>query len=234
MAAITGFRWWLWTKIRKFKVNVNWTSASMPVRLEASNAFNWSTSTAVVHVVLVNFLTIPMRIYFIEPAVSWSRSGSHRAVFNIVSLIFAISWYCTLIFTTRVTEAKDLAVVNGSCNPYALISLRGPGRVRDDVKQTAAKRKTANPCFDETFIFDVSKQRWDQWQVLTRLSFQFDKKVQSTNNNDSEELRDHEIRSVLLLCWWLTLYCVVVSNCGTTTVGCRAKCLDPPCFPAHF
>ena len=56
----------------------------------------------------------------------------------------------------RVLECKDLATVNGECNPYATVTLfRGKSHSRDEVRSTATRKKNTSPRFEESFIFDV-------------------------------------------------------------------------------
>ncbi|XP_077783773.1 ras GTPase-activating protein 3 isoform X2 [Podarcis muralis] len=56
---------------------------------------------------------------------------------------------------TRVLECQGLPIVNGQCDPYATVTLTGPGR--SDVKKTKVKKKTNNPQFDEVFYFEVTR-----------------------------------------------------------------------------
>ena len=56
----------------------------------------------------------------------------------------------------RIPECSDLTVINGSCNPYAVVSVcHGKGKVKE-VKRTTVKKKTICPQFDECFNFYVS------------------------------------------------------------------------------
>lgn len=58
----------------------------------------------------------------------------------------------------RIIECNDLAVINGSCDPYAVVNLH---RLDQDAsrpetsKRTKTRKKTACPHFDEVFHFDV-------------------------------------------------------------------------------
>uniref|UniRef100_A0A8C7XJA4 RAS p21 protein activator 2 n=1 Tax=Oryzias sinensis TaxID=183150 RepID=A0A8C7XJA4_9TELE len=55
----------------------------------------------------------------------------------------------------RIIECKELPLISGqNCDPYATVSLVGPAR--SDQKKTKVKKKTSNPCFEETFFFEVS------------------------------------------------------------------------------
>lgn len=59
----------------------------------------------------------------------------------------------------RVIECLDLTVVNGACNPYAVITVTfGKSRHREEVKRTSVKKKTICPQFEETFFFDLDKR----------------------------------------------------------------------------
>jgi Ras GTPase-activating protein 3 len=61
--------------------------------------------------------------------------------------------------SVRVLEGQDLSVMNGSCNPYATVSLlRGRGKPKDEMKKTCTKKKTQSPSYDEVFYFDIEKK----------------------------------------------------------------------------
>uniref|UniRef100_A0A8C7XK08 RAS p21 protein activator 2 n=1 Tax=Oryzias sinensis TaxID=183150 RepID=A0A8C7XK08_9TELE len=56
----------------------------------------------------------------------------------------------------RIIECKELPLISGqNCDPYATVSLVGPAR--SDQKKTKVKKKTSNPCFEETFFFEVTR-----------------------------------------------------------------------------
>ncbi|GFO17599.1 ras GTPase-activating protein 3 [Plakobranchus ocellatus] len=57
----------------------------------------------------------------------------------------------------RVCECSDLTVINGSCNPYAVVSLSYGKSRNKEVKRTAVKKKTICPQFDEKFFFYFDK-----------------------------------------------------------------------------
>ncbi|XP_059163987.1 ras GTPase-activating protein 3-like [Physella acuta] len=57
----------------------------------------------------------------------------------------------------RVIECSDLTVVNGSCNPYAVVALLNGKSKNKDVKKTAVRKKTICPQYDETFFFNIDK-----------------------------------------------------------------------------
>ena len=70
---------------------------------------------------------------------------------NHVVYSFEIYYFC------RVIECSDLPVTNGSCNPYAVVTVNyGKIKNREEVKRTNVKKKTICPQFEETFFFDVS------------------------------------------------------------------------------
>ncbi|RUS78773.1 hypothetical protein EGW08_013457 [Elysia chlorotica] len=56
-----------------------------------------------------------------------------------------------------VCECSDLTVINGSCNPYAVVSLSYGKSRNKEVKRTAVKKKTICPQFDEKFFFHFDK-----------------------------------------------------------------------------
>ncbi|XP_066433336.1 ras GTPase-activating protein 3 isoform X1 [Eleutherodactylus coqui] len=55
----------------------------------------------------------------------------------------------------RVLECRGLPIVNGQCDPYAVVTLLGP--TRTESKKTKVRKKTNNPQFDEVFYFEVTK-----------------------------------------------------------------------------
>ncbi|XP_056139267.1 ras GTPase-activating protein 2 [Lampris incognitus] len=56
----------------------------------------------------------------------------------------------------RIIECQGLPLISGqNCDPYATVSLVGPAR--SDQKKTKVKKKTSNPFFEETFIFEVTR-----------------------------------------------------------------------------
>ncbi|CAL1529993.1 unnamed protein product, partial [Lymnaea stagnalis] len=57
----------------------------------------------------------------------------------------------------RVLECSDLTVINGSCNPYAVVALSNGKTKNKEVKRTAVKKKTICPQFEETFFFFIDK-----------------------------------------------------------------------------
>ena len=81
-----------------------------------------------------------------------SLSISHLAVV----LISLHSRHVCLV--ARIPKCENLTLTNGSCNPYAVVALSRGDRhsKRDDFKRTVVKKKSINPSFDETFLFDVS------------------------------------------------------------------------------
>ena len=65
-----------------------------------------------------------------------------------------------LLCLLRVVECSDLLVVNGACNPYAIVTLSWGKLKHKEVKRTSVRKKTICPHFDEVFCFDVS------WSIL--------------------------------------------------------------------
>ncbi|XP_053420110.1 ras GTPase-activating protein 3 isoform X2 [Nycticebus coucang] len=55
----------------------------------------------------------------------------------------------------RIVECQGLPIVNGQCDPYAIVTLAGP--FRSEAKKTKVKKKTNNPQFDEVFYFEVTR-----------------------------------------------------------------------------
>ncbi|KAK6195833.1 hypothetical protein SNE40_001181 [Patella caerulea] len=58
----------------------------------------------------------------------------------------------------RILECSDLTVINGSCNPYAVVMVTHTKSKHKDVKRTNVKKKTICPNFDETFFFDLENK----------------------------------------------------------------------------
>ncbi|XP_026467337.1 LOW QUALITY PROTEIN: GTPase-activating protein-like [Ctenocephalides felis] len=56
--------------------------------------------------------------------------------------------------TVRVAECAELALKNGACDPYAIVTARYTNG-RKIVRKTKVRRKTESPTFDETFTFDL-------------------------------------------------------------------------------
>ncbi|XP_075537385.1 ras GTPase activating protein 1 [Dermacentor variabilis] len=62
----------------------------------------------------------------------------------------------------RVTECSDLNLVNGSCNPYAQVTLCH-GSTKQETRKSKVRRKTVCPRFEDTFFaFDLKPQRSDK------------------------------------------------------------------------
>ncbi|MPC27319.1 Ras GTPase-activating protein 3 [Portunus trituberculatus] len=55
----------------------------------------------------------------------------------------------------KILESSDLAVINGSCDPFASVTMVYTNR-KQEMKRTKAKKKTISPCFDETFRFEYN------------------------------------------------------------------------------
>lgn len=60
-----------------------------------------------------------------------------------------------LKYIDRVVECSDLMVVNGACNPYAVVVLSWGKLRHKEVKRTVVRKKTICPQFDDVFCFDV-------------------------------------------------------------------------------
>ncbi|XP_046393284.1 GTPase-activating protein isoform X1 [Ischnura elegans] len=58
----------------------------------------------------------------------------------------------------RITECSDLTIKNGSCDPFATVTLCHPN-TKQESKKTKVKKKTVCPRFDEVFSFEYS---WDE------------------------------------------------------------------------
>ncbi|KAK7499228.1 hypothetical protein BaRGS_00009488 [Batillaria attramentaria] len=58
----------------------------------------------------------------------------------------------------KVVECSDLMVVNGACNPYAVVTLSWGKLKHKEVKRTAVRKKTICPQFDEVFCFDLNNK----------------------------------------------------------------------------
>lgn len=61
----------------------------------------------------------------------------------------------------RVTECSDLNLVNGSCNPYAQVTLCH-GNTKQETRKSKVRRKTVCPRFEDSFAFDLKPQRSDK------------------------------------------------------------------------
>ncbi|KAF2359296.1 Pleckstrin domain [Trinorchestia longiramus] len=53
----------------------------------------------------------------------------------------------------RIEECSDLCIVNGSCDPYAVVTMHYSNKKQEN-KRTKTKKKTVTPHFDETFFFE--------------------------------------------------------------------------------
>lgn len=56
----------------------------------------------------------------------------------------------------RVIECSELTIKNGSCDPFATVTVIYSNG-KQISKRTKVKKKTASPYFNETFIFEVRK-----------------------------------------------------------------------------
>uniref|UniRef100_A0A2C9K6R3 Ras GTPase-activating protein n=1 Tax=Biomphalaria glabrata TaxID=6526 RepID=A0A2C9K6R3_BIOGL len=59
----------------------------------------------------------------------------------------------------KVLECSDLPVINGSCNPYAVVTLSSGKTKSKDIRKTVVKKKTICPQFEETFFFPIEKSQ---------------------------------------------------------------------------
>ncbi|KAK8400325.1 hypothetical protein O3P69_003195 [Scylla paramamosain] len=57
----------------------------------------------------------------------------------------------------KILESSDLAVINGSCDPFASVTMVYTNK-KQETKRTKAKKKTISPRFDETFRFESSQR----------------------------------------------------------------------------
>ncbi|ESP04353.1 hypothetical protein LOTGIDRAFT_170855 [Lottia gigantea] len=64
--------------------------------------------------------------------------------------------YSSHRMAVRILECSDLTVINGSCNPYAIVTLSHSKH--KEVKRTIVKKKTICPNFEETFFFDLENK----------------------------------------------------------------------------
>lgn len=55
----------------------------------------------------------------------------------------------------RIVECSDLAIINGACDPFAVVSLCCNSLGKQETKRTKVRKKTVNPQFDETFTFEL-------------------------------------------------------------------------------
>lgn len=55
---------------------------------------------------------------------------------------------------SRILECSDLAIINGSCDPFASVTMIYTNK-KQETKRTKAKKKTISPHFDEVFLFEV-------------------------------------------------------------------------------
>lgn len=75
----------------------------------------------------------------------------------------------------RIQECSDLAIINGSCDPYATVTMIYTNK-KQETKRTKVKKKTVTPHFDEVFIFEVqlvffqlkwvNTRKWDKNTLL--------------------------------------------------------------------
>lgn len=54
----------------------------------------------------------------------------------------------------RVIECSELTIKNGSCDPFATVTVIYSNG-KQISKRTKGKKKTASPYFNETFVFEV-------------------------------------------------------------------------------
>ncbi|XP_076453641.1 ras GTPase-activating protein 3-like [Babylonia areolata] len=60
--------------------------------------------------------------------------------------------------TVKVTECSDLRIINGACNPYAVVTLLWGKLKNKEIRRTAVKKKTICPQFEEVFCFDLNNR----------------------------------------------------------------------------
>lgn len=54
----------------------------------------------------------------------------------------------------RIIECSELTIKNGSCDPFAIVTVIYSNGKKIS-KRTKVKKKTASPYFNETFVFEV-------------------------------------------------------------------------------
>lgn len=64
-------------------------------------------------------------------------------------MIFYVTYY-------RVIECSELTIKNGSCDPFATVTVIYSNG-KQISKRTKVKKKTASPYFNETFVFEVKR-----------------------------------------------------------------------------
>ncbi|XP_025079418.1 ras GTPase-activating protein 3-like isoform X2 [Pomacea canaliculata] len=67
-------------------------------------------------------------------------------------------FYSSHRMAVRVVECSDLMVVNGACNPYAVVVLSWGKLRHKEVKRTVVRKKTICPQFDDVFCFDLNNK----------------------------------------------------------------------------
>ena len=55
--------------------------------------------------------------------------------------------------TVRLVECSDLTIKNGSCDPFAIVTMCYSNS-REESKRTKVKKKTVSPHFDEALVFE--------------------------------------------------------------------------------
>lgn len=65
---------------------------------------------------------------------------------------------CSKRLRVRVVECSELTLKNGSCDPYALVTVTYSNGKRT-TKRTKARKETVNPQFEEVFIFENYDER---------------------------------------------------------------------------
>ena len=70
----------------------------------------------------------------------------------------------TYISSIRIQECSDLAVINGSCDPFATVTCLYTNK-KQESKRTKVKKKTTNPHFNEVFIFEVIDDVLDLFMI---------------------------------------------------------------------
>ncbi|XP_069955565.1 ras GTPase-activating protein 3 isoform X4 [Cherax quadricarinatus] len=62
------------------------------------------------------------------------------------------------VLEVKIQECSDLAIISGSCDPFAIVTMLYTNK-KQESKRTKVKKKTISPHFDEVFLFEQNGQR---------------------------------------------------------------------------
>ncbi|XP_050714629.1 GTPase-activating protein-like isoform X2 [Eriocheir sinensis] len=68
---------------------------------------------------------------------------------------------CQHMVEVKILECSDLAIINGSCDPLASVTMIYTNK-KQETKRTKAKKKTVSPHFDEAFMFESNQRGGSQ------------------------------------------------------------------------